>query len=65
MRMHRDAPTWADLPRTARANTYMKGPAASHKIMCDAPRRAQVTNLVEAPTVVRGSFEPRFLELPR
>lgn len=26
---------------------------------------AEVANLVEAPTPVRGSFEPRFLQLPR
>ena len=26
---------------------------------------AEVTNLVEAPTVVLGSFEPAFLALPR
>lgn len=26
---------------------------------------AEVTNLVEAPTLVRGGFEPRFLQLPR
>ncbi|MCC7208718.1 MAG: glycine--tRNA ligase subunit beta [Anaerolineae bacterium] len=35
------------------------------KLVMDADLLAEVANLVEQPTPLRGSFDPRFLELPR